>query len=85
MDFKDQLKQLSERIQMLKDQIQTEEATKTSLIMPFIQTLGYDVFNPMEVRHRHEEGREGGLLYYEGWRAHYPYRVQALGARSEFA
>lgn len=49
MDFKDQLKQLSERIQMLKDQIQTEEATKTSLIMPFIQTLGYDVFNPMEV------------------------------------
>ena len=49
MDFKDQLKQLAERIQTLKDQIHTEEATKTSLILPFIQALGYDVFNPMEV------------------------------------
>jgi len=26
----------------------TEEATKTSLIMPFFQALGYDVFNPEE-------------------------------------
>lgn len=30
-------------------QIQTEEATKTSLILPFIQILGYDIFNPGEV------------------------------------
>lgn len=29
--------------------IQTEEATKNALIMPFIQVLGYDVFNPFEV------------------------------------
>ncbi len=29
--------------------ILTEEATKTGLIMPFIQTLGYNVFNPSEV------------------------------------
>lgn len=49
MDFKDQLKQLSDRIEKLKSQILTEEATKTSLIMPFIQTLGYDIFNPTEV------------------------------------
>lgn len=49
MDFKDQLKQLAERIQSLKDQIHTEEATKTSLILPFIQALGYDIFNPLEV------------------------------------
>ncbi len=27
----------------------TEEATKNALIMPFIQALGYDVFNPSEV------------------------------------
>lgn len=49
MDFKDQIKQFSDRIARLKDQIQTEEATKTALILPFLQTLGYDVFNPFEV------------------------------------
>lgn len=49
MDFKDYFKQLAERITKLKDQIATEEATKNAFIMPFIQMLGYDVFNPMEV------------------------------------
>jgi len=49
MDFKDQIKILGERVAKLKDQIQTEEATKHSFVMPFIQTLGYDVFNPTEV------------------------------------
>lgn len=48
MDFIDQVKLLSKRVETLKDQIQTEEATKTSLIMPFFQLLGYDVFNPLE-------------------------------------
>lgn len=49
MDFIDILKQFSARTEKLKDQIQTEEATKTSLIMPFFQqVLGYDVFNPDE-------------------------------------
>jgi hypothetical protein len=33
----------------MQDKIQTEEATKNALIMPFIQTMGYDVFNPLEV------------------------------------
>lgn len=49
MDFKDQIHQLAERIANLKNQIQTEEATKNAFIMPFIQMLGYDVFNPLEV------------------------------------
>ena len=49
MDFKDTIKQLSERVQKLKDNILTEEATKNALIMPFINALGYDVFNPLEV------------------------------------
>ena len=48
MDFIDQIKQLSARIEKIKDGIQTEEATKTSMIMPFFQMLGYDVFNPLE-------------------------------------
>jgi len=49
MDFKDQIKQLGDRVTKLKDQIHTEEATKNAFIMPFLQTLGYDVFNPIEV------------------------------------
>lgn len=49
MDFKDQIKILGERVIKLKDQILTEEATKNAFIMPFIQALGYDVFNPLEV------------------------------------
>ncbi len=49
MDFKDQIRVLGERFLKLKDQIATEEATKNALIMPFIQCLGYDVFNPLEV------------------------------------
>jgi hypothetical protein len=49
MEFKDQIRQLGEKVVKLKDQILTEEATKSAFIMPFIQNLGYDVFNPMEV------------------------------------
>lgn len=44
MDFKDQIKVLGDKVIKLKDQIQTEEATKSAFIMPFIQLLGYDVF-----------------------------------------
>ncbi len=49
MDFKDSIYQLAERVSALKESIQTEEATKNAFIMPFIQILGYDVFNPLEV------------------------------------
>jgi hypothetical protein len=49
MDFKDHILQFSARVEKLCTQIHTEEATKNALIMPFIQLLGYDVFNPFEV------------------------------------
>jgi hypothetical protein len=49
MDFKDSIYQLSNRVEKLKDSICTEEATKNAFIMPFINSLGYDVFNPLEV------------------------------------
>lgn len=48
MDFIDELRQFSKRVETLKENILTEEATKTSLIMPFFSLLGYDVFNPHE-------------------------------------
>ena len=49
MDFKDQIRVIAERVAKLKNNIETEEATKNAFIMPFIQCLGYDVFNPLEV------------------------------------
>lgn len=48
MDFKEQIEQFSKRVTQIKDNISTEEATKTSIILPFFQILGYDVFNPYE-------------------------------------
>lgn len=49
MEFVDQIKQIAQRAEGITCSIQTEEATKTALIMPFIAALGYDVFNPQEV------------------------------------
>ena len=48
MDFIDELRLFSERVGQRKEQISTEEATKMSLIVPFYQLLGYDVFNADE-------------------------------------
>lgn len=48
MDFIDKLKQHSQKIEVVRENLATEEATKTALIMPFFSLLGYDVFNPME-------------------------------------
>ncbi|RZK17311.1 MAG: restriction endonuclease, partial [Flavobacterium sp.] len=49
MDFRDEVKQFGLRTEKMIAQIQTEEATKNALIMPFIKLLGYDVFDPFEV------------------------------------
>ncbi|WP_293368314.1 type I restriction endonuclease [Nevskia sp.] len=49
MDFIDQLRVLASRIAVTKSLIQTEEATKNAMIMPLIQALGYNPFDPFEV------------------------------------
>lgn len=50
MDFIERLNTLSSKVRQQATSIQTEEATKTALVMPFIHTvLGYDVFDPSEV------------------------------------
>lgn len=48
MELNEKMYEFVQRIETLKDSIATEEATKTSMIMPFFQLLGYDVFNPLE-------------------------------------
>ncbi len=49
MEFAERINQLKDRAINLKDSLTTEEATKNALIMPFLNALGYDVFNPLEV------------------------------------
>jgi len=48
MNFEEQIKSFAKRTKSIMSGITTEEATKTSIIMPFFQILGYDVFNPTE-------------------------------------
>lgn len=48
MDFSDEIRQFAKKIESFKESITTEEATKTSVIMPFFSILGYDIFNPNE-------------------------------------
>ena len=49
MDFVDQIKALASNIPDQLDRVLTEEATKSSMVMPFIQSLGYNVFDITEV------------------------------------
>ena len=50
MDFDEAISQMAEKVENLKQTIETEEATKNAFIMPFIgNVLGYDVFDPTEV------------------------------------
>ncbi|MCM2461101.1 restriction endonuclease [Pseudomonas sp. CG7] len=50
MEFIERLNAMSAKVNQLASTIQTEEATKTAFVMPFIHTvLGYDVFDPSEV------------------------------------
>lgn len=49
MDFIDKLREISARIPKQLEHIQTEEATKNALVMPFLSALGYNVFDPTEV------------------------------------
>jgi predicted type IV restriction endonuclease len=49
MDFIDRIRELATRIPKQLEYIQTEEATKNALVMPFIGVLGYNVFDPTEV------------------------------------
>lgn len=50
MDFIERLQGLSKKIAQIGSTLETEEATKNALIMPFLHSvLGYDVFDPTEV------------------------------------
>lgn len=49
MDFIDRIRELAARVPKQLEHMQTEEATKNALVLPFIAALGYNVFDPTEV------------------------------------
>ena len=49
MELQNQIKALAEKVIKLKGQFDTEESTKHAFVLPFINLLGYDTFDPTEV------------------------------------
>ncbi|MCY3784554.1 MAG: type I restriction endonuclease [Chloroflexi bacterium] len=49
LDFIDEVRTRSARFAKRIEHLDSEEATKTSLVLPFIQMLGYSIFDPLEV------------------------------------
>lgn len=50
MDFRSEMQKLAVQVSERKAHVANEEMTKQALIIPFLQKMGYDVFNPLEVR-----------------------------------
>ena len=48
--IKDKFQSLNDIFNDAKSDLNTEEATKTALVLPMLQALGYNVFNPREVK-----------------------------------
>ena len=46
MEFLEKIKALAVRVEKQKDSLFTEEACQNAFVMPFLNALGYDVFNP---------------------------------------
>lgn len=49
MGFAEDIAKLSEQVRKRIDNVSGEEATKMALIVPFLNALGYDVYDPSEV------------------------------------
>jgi predicted type IV restriction endonuclease len=49
MAFSDDIAKIAEQVRKRAEEVSGEEATKMGLIVPFLSTLGYDVFDPTEV------------------------------------
>ena len=50
VDFRADVKVRSERFDNRRAYLDTEEATKMSLVAPFLEMMGYSIFDPTEVR-----------------------------------
>ena len=50
MAFTDDIAKLSEQVRKRLEHVQGEEATKQALVLPFFSSLGYDIYDPTEVK-----------------------------------
>ena len=49
MELKEKIEGLKKKIEVNRGVVQTEEAVKTAFVLPMLQILGYNVFDPKEV------------------------------------
>jgi predicted type IV restriction endonuclease len=56
MAFADNLRTLANQIEERKKHVATEEAVKQALILPFINSLGFDIYNPAELIPEYKAG-----------------------------
>lgn len=50
MELELSLKELQAKLREHRQILSTEESAKTTLVLPFLRALGYDIFNPAEVQ-----------------------------------
>lgn len=50
MDFETSIADLQSKLRQHREILETEESAKTTLVLPFLRALGFDVFNPSEVK-----------------------------------
>lgn len=65
MGLNEDLRQLSEQVKKRQAFIKGEEATKQALILPFLQVLGYDIYDPTETQPEYVADfakKRGGVL-----------------------
>jgi len=70
MGFSEDFKALAGRLVPLKNVLQTEESVKYSLVMPFLQLLGYNIFDPNELVPEYlindDAGRVSYAIFHKG-------------------
>jgi hypothetical protein len=49
--IEENIRSISERVKTNSSSMETEEARKTAVVLPFLRALGYDVFDQNEVIH----------------------------------
>ena len=81
MDFEERIFELAKRVRVHRDKLDNEQMTKNTLVMPFIQALGYDVFNPAEVVPEFS-APIGEYKEARGRQAHPAHRMQDPGNRA---
>jgi hypothetical protein len=50
MELEASMADLQSKLREHREILATEEASKTTLVLPFLRALGYDIFNPSEVK-----------------------------------